>query len=112
MSKKQYDEVSVTRILSKNRGVNITKKVIVVDERQGSVGNGTWGKIDYLCKQHGYSYRNSSSKLENVISNTKVVEDETIADTSLFGQLKSLLHPAKINLASMTKSAMRTRAIG
>lgn len=23
---------------------------------KGDVGNGSWGKIDYLCKHHGYGY--------------------------------------------------------
>lgn len=54
--KKAYDEVSIVRIVSNNRGCNISGKTITVDDTKQSVGNSTWGKIDYLCNYHGYNY--------------------------------------------------------
>ena len=56
MGKKPYDEVGVAKDVSNNRGCYIQGKLITVDDTKTTVGNGTWGKIDYLCKQHGYSY--------------------------------------------------------
>lgn len=56
MAKKPYDEVNVVRILNKNRGIEVKSKMILVDENSVTVGNGTWGKIDYLCRHCGYSY--------------------------------------------------------
>lgn len=54
MAKKAYDEVTIHRTLSKNRGVNFDGRDISIDNSTGTVGNNTWGKIDYLCKVHGY----------------------------------------------------------
>lgn len=55
MKTKNYDEASVVRILSKNPDIDIKyDKTIEVIINSTNVGNGSWGKIDYLCKVHGY----------------------------------------------------------
>ncbi len=56
MSKKNYDEVSVIRSLSKKNDISVDsrRKVIEVVKNSSNVGNGSWGKIDYLCNYHGY----------------------------------------------------------
>lgn len=58
MNKKHYDEASVIRSLKKKREVSINPvdKTIEVLKDNTTVGNGSWGKIDYLCKVHGYHY--------------------------------------------------------
>ena len=56
MSKKTYDEVSVIRSLSKNSDIRINNTTIEVVSNSTKVGNGSWGKIDYLCKVCHYSY--------------------------------------------------------
>lgn len=54
--KKSYDEVSVIRALSKKKSikVDVSAKHIKVAKDAMDIGNGTWGKIDYLCHYCGY----------------------------------------------------------
>ena len=56
MKKKNYDEAKVVRIISKKRDIRVDgiKKTIEVVKNSTEVGNGSWGKIDYLCGVHGY----------------------------------------------------------
>lgn len=58
MKKKNYDEVSVIRSITKKADISVdyANKVIQVKKDSNEVGNGTWGKIDYLCHYCGYSY--------------------------------------------------------
>lgn len=107
MSKRPYDEVSVLRVLSKNRAINIVGRNIEVDSTQESVGNGTWGKLDYLRKVHGYSYvilkaTDKKSKSKNyaprVVNPNKADQPAVITKA----------HPAKLNMAGMSKKAMKT----
>lgn len=58
MKKKNYDEVSVIRSITKKADVSVdyVNKIIQVKEDSNEVGNGTWGKIDYLCHYCGYIY--------------------------------------------------------
>lgn len=56
---KKYDEASVVRALSKNPDVKVTtgvrnSKFVEVVKNSTYVGNGTWGKIDYLTRHCGY----------------------------------------------------------
>lgn len=53
---KKYDEASVVRTLAKNPDIEIDgiRKLIEVVIDSTNVGNGSWGKIDYLSKVHGY----------------------------------------------------------
>lgn len=53
---KKYDEASVIRTLSRNSDVEVkpNQKVIEVVIDSTNVGNGSWGKIDYLVGQCGY----------------------------------------------------------
>ena len=55
--KKNYSEkLVVSSILKTKKSVKIdtVKKVIFVPTDNIEVGNGTWGKIDYLQNCHGY----------------------------------------------------------
>lgn len=56
MKKKNYDEAKVIRILSKKRDIRIdsVRMTIEIVKNSTEVGNGSWGKIDYLRKIHGY----------------------------------------------------------
>ena len=57
MGKKSYDEVSVLRIIEKNAGINVKPMARKIEIVKGatSVGNGTLGKIDYLCNYCGWT---------------------------------------------------------
>lgn len=55
--KKKYDEASVTRMLGRNPAVVIDwqNKMIEVQKNSQYVGNGTFGKLDYLSNYCGYT---------------------------------------------------------
>lgn len=59
---KNYDEVSVLKALNQ-KNIKASGKTLVIPE--SGLGNGTWGKINYLTKYCGYSYR-TSAELEAV----------------------------------------------
>ena len=59
MTKKvSYDEVSVAKSLSRKSSIKVYphRKTVIIKKGATDVGNGSWGKIDYLCKVHGYVY--------------------------------------------------------
>ena len=61
----KHDEVNILRSLGRNKevSVNQSNKTIYVSKDAQSVGNGTWGKIDYLVHYCGYTQGFSSGKV-------------------------------------------------
>ena len=90
MKKKNYDEVSVIKSITKKADVSVdyTNKIVRVKKDSNEVGNGTWGKIDYLCHYCGYSYiisktiNNFSITINNfsitINSNRKIINRKII----------------------------------
>ena len=74
MKKKNYDEVSVIRSITKKADISVdySNKIVQVKKDSNEVGNGTWGKIDYLCHYCGYSYIISKT----INSNRKIINRE------------------------------------
>jgi hypothetical protein len=73
---KKYDEVSVVRQLSNVDaviGINLASKVIKV-AKNGSIGNGTNGKIDFLSHYCGYHV-----EIVDVIQQQKERDEEIAA---------------------------------
>lgn len=62
MARKNHSEEEVLRSLNKKNSVNINRssKVVTVSTNQGDLGNGSWGKIDFLTKVCGYRLSNST----------------------------------------------------
>lgn len=52
---KHYDEASVIASVRKKAVVNLSDKTICYNPNNHQIGNGTWGKIDYLCHYCGYT---------------------------------------------------------
>lgn len=102
MNKKCYDEASVIRSLSKKNSIRINKidKVIEVLKDNTEVGIGSWGKIDYLHKVHGYIYVFVKSLSGNKSFNNN-------EDNIKVGSNKTAKREAKFNMATMSKNAMR-----
>ena len=103
MTKKvSYDEVSVAKSLSRKSSVSVNThtKAITIKEGATDVGNGSWGKIDYLCKIHGYVYRFSRSTGKSI----KDVQEDS-DDSSVINK-KSAKRQAKLNMAAATKAVM------
>jgi hypothetical protein len=95
MKKVKYDEASVVRSLKKKSSIRISNnKVIEVEKDATDVGCGSWGKIDYLRKVHGYV-----CMFTKKITKVKNVETEYNSKTSK--------REKKFNMAIMTKNAMK-----
>ena len=101
--KKVYDEVSVVRVLSKKASVyiNTVEKRIDIVKNNTELGNGSWGKIDYLTHVHGYVPVFVPS-----ISSRKSVKKVTDTDTDNV-RSKASKREAKLNMAAMSKAAMK-----
>lgn len=101
--KKVYDEVSVVRALSKKASVyvNTVEKRIDIVKNNTELGNGSWGKIDYLTHVHGYVpvFVSNISARKSI---KKIIETDTDNTRS-----KSSKREAKLNMAAMTKAAMK-----
>lgn len=103
MTKKvSYDEVSVAKSLSRKSSIKVCPHVKTITIKRGAtdVGNGSWGKIDYLCKVHGYVYVFSNS----VGKSAKDVQEDS-DDSSVINK-KAAKRQAKLNMAAATKAVM------
>ena len=104
MAKKiAYDETSVIRSLSKKGSIQVNPVNMTVEVLKNStdVGNGSWGKIDYLRKVHGYVVI-FTNKLSKKATPKKTSDDEESGINS-----KTAKREAKFNMAAMAKNAMR-----
>lgn len=98
MDKKHYDEVSVVRSLSRKSSININSSLKEIKIKKGAtdVGNGSWGKIDYLRHVHGY----------HVFFIASVVKSSIIENND--GQTyRDVKKSRKLNMAAMAKNAMK-----
>ena len=104
--KKSYDEVSVVRSLSKIGSIyiNTVEKRIDVVRDNTDVGNGSWGKIDYLVKVHGYVYQFVKAiNKKRTVKRNEDVKDEV--------NTKTTKREAKFNMAAMSKAAMKKNKV-
>ena len=101
--KKVYDEVSVVRALSKKASVyvNTVEKRINIVKNNTELGNGSWGKIDYLVKVHDYV-----PVFVTNLSARKAVKRFTDVDADN-NRSKASKREAKLNMAAMSKAAMK-----
>lgn len=103
MTTKKHDEVNVIRSLSKKKSIKIDSitKTILIERNTTEVGNGSWGKIDYLVKVHGYIY-----VFANKINNNKPVL-KSINQNNDFVNNKVAKRETKLNMAALSKAAMK-----
>ena len=96
----KYNEVDAVKALNKKNGISINKvdKAITIDKTNNNLGNGSWGKIDYLRKVHGYVVVFSTE----LGKKKKTIEDDTNNTNS-----KTAKREAKLNMVAMTKAAMK-----
>ena len=64
--KKHYDEATAAHAVAKKCTIDLLNKVINVPVSSGTIGNGTWGKIDYLCHYCGYRWIKTSNVIVSV----------------------------------------------
>lgn len=103
MKKKNYDEVSVIRSITKKADVSVdyVNKIIQVKEDSNEVGNGTWGKIDYLCHYCGYIYVRLKT-----INNRKIINRE-FGDDNDRKTSKKERKQLKLDMVKSTKKLMK-----
>ena len=105
--KNHYDEASVIRSLSRKSSIKINsiEKTIEVVKNNNEVGIGSWGKIDYLTKVHGYVvlFVKALSKSKSI---KKLDNDDYQGKSN-----KTAKREAKFNMAAMAKSAMKKAKI-
>lgn len=103
MKKKNYDEVSVIRSITKKADVSVdyVNKIIQVKEDSNEVGNGTWGKIDYLCHYCGYIYIRPKT-----INNKKIINKEFDDDNDRKTSKKERKQ-LKLDMVKSTKKLMK-----
>ena len=94
---RNYDEATVVRELNKKAGCSVdnVRKVITIARDTDSLGNKSWGKIDYLIKIHKYVYVFTNSNVRTPVYST----DEK--------PTKAVKKESKLNMATMTKNAMK-----
>lgn len=103
----KHDEVNVLRSLSRNKevSVNLANKTIIVSKDSQSVGNGTWGKIDFLVHYCGYT---------QLFGNGKNVKRAVNADTEVIKIKKEKKEPkngVKLKLAKEVKQVFKKKLI-
>ena len=101
--KRKYDEASVVRALNKKQyiKVNTVNGVVEVQKNATDVGNGSWGKIDYLCHYCGYIYVFVTSVSKKNVRQTSETENTDVINK------KVAKRESKLNMAAMTKNAMK-----
>ena len=106
MAKKHYDEVSVVKSLSRKSSIRITTNGaynhIQILKDATDIGNGSWGKIDYLTKVHGYIPVRVNAfvgRHSNINANSE--NNPSIVDA------KTAKRERKFNMATMAKNAMK-----
>lgn len=102
MSKKEYTEQSVVRDLNRFKTVDInhnSKTIYVIKDNSG-LGNGSWGKISYLVKVHGYKqcYVTNLSKSKSPVNADNIENNKPIVRNN---------KRDKLNMVNMAKDIMR-----
>ena len=102
MSKQKYDEASVLRSLARRKGININRsnKIIEINSNASDVGNGSWGKIDYLTNYCGWFARVDKTFI-------KKTSNEYIDNSEREVISKKIKRENKLNLAKQIKDSMK-----
>lgn len=69
MAKKNYDEASVINSIRNRVGIDYANHILRVNPDHPGIGNGTWGKIDYLCHYCGWHWIKSKDIKININTN-------------------------------------------
>ena len=94
---KNYDEAICVKALNKKSDCEVSGNVINVLIGETSLGNGSWGKIDFLTKHCGYRqiFVRELPKLTKKPRDIRDVEDTEVTPKR---RKKGLLIDAKINV--------------
>lgn len=94
---KNYDEAICVKALNKKSDCEISNGVINLLIGTTSLGNGSWGKIDFLTKHCGYR-QIFVKELPKLTKKTRVICDVEDTETTPKRRKKGLLIDAKVNV--------------
>lgn len=94
---KNYDEATCIKVLNKKASCEVIGSVINVLIEATDLGNGSWGKIDFLRRYCGYRqiFVKELSKFTNKTRDIRNIED---TETTPKRRKKGLLIDAKVNV--------------
>lgn len=94
---KNYDETKVVRTLTKKRSISIDtySRVIKVAADATDVGNGSWGKIDYLCHYCGYVWIRGSKTTKVYTSEVDSEKPKKAKRVDLVKNIKNIMKKVK-----------------
>lgn len=94
---KNYDEAICIKALNKKSDCEVSSRIINVLIGATSLGNGSWGKIDFLTKHCGYRqiFVKELPKLTKKVRIARDVEDTEVTPKR---RKKGLLIDAKVNV--------------
>lgn len=104
MGTKNYDEVSVLRIIEQNSAIVVHPMARCIDiVKEANIGNGTWGKIDFLCNYCGWK-----KKLISADDRYKAKQSLKAAKKAAIVAEKAEKHnKPKVNLIKAVKANIR-----
>lgn len=93
----KHDEVKVLRSLGRNKEVSVNQanKTIIVSRGAQTVGNGTWGKIDYLVHYCGYT---------QLFTDDKGIKRGTNAETKVISNKKEKQETKQATMLKLAKA--------
>lgn len=94
---KNYDEAICVKVLNKNSDCEVSGSTINVLIGATSLGNGSWGKIDFLTKYCGYR-QIFVKELLKLTKKTCVIRNVEDTETTPKRRKKGLFIDAKVNV--------------
>lgn len=94
---KNYDEATCIRELNKKTSCEIVGSVINVLIGATDLGNGSWGKVDFLRRYCGYR-QIFVKELPKLIKKTRIIRDSDDTEINSKRRKKGLLIDAKVNV--------------
>lgn len=94
---KNYDEAICVKALNKKSDCEVSGNVINVLIGKTSLGNGSWGKIDFLTKHCGYR-QIFVKELPKLTKKVRIARDAEDTEATPKRRKKGLLIDAKVNV--------------
>lgn len=94
---KNYDEATCVKELNKKASCEIVGSIINVLIGATDLGNGSWGKVDFLRRYCGYR-QIFVKELPKLIKKTCIIRDSNDEDNAPKRRKKRLLIDAKVNV--------------
>ena len=94
---KNYDEAICVKALNKKSDCEVSGRTISVLIRATSLGNGSWGKIDFLTKHCGYR-QIFVKELPKITKKPRGIRDVEDTEVTRKRRKKGLFIDAKVNV--------------